>query len=392
MSPEPLDEETLLARAQELVPALAQRSAATEAARDVPSETIAAIHQAGLLRVLQPLQFGGLQGRFGLFSRIVETLAEGCAATAWVFAVLGEHQWIIGCLPERGQAEIWGDAPTAVASSSLAPRITAQRVGDGWRLSGEFPFSSGSTHAQWAIIGARCPEADSTISTRYLLVPRSEIEIVDDWHVLGLRGTGSRTLRLRDVVVPAHRTVPLRDLLVGTPPGAMVHPDYPLLRAPRGFLVPFSLPPVAFALGRRALAMTAATLAGRVSRGVTRLANSEIVQLKLAEAAAAIDTASLVLSVRRDESDAALLSGRAITMADAARNRRDITYGVQQVRAAVQGLAELNGARMVYDSDPLQPILRDVLTIATHNIFSPAATLVPYGRMLLGLPPDVGEA
>ena len=145
------------------------------------------------------------------------------------------------------------------------------------------------------------------MATRYLLVPMAEIEILDDWHVLGLRGTGSRTLLLRDVFVPDHRTVLLRDLMDGTPPGVAVHPDYRLLRAPRGALVPFSLPPVVFALGRRALAETAAALAGRMSRGVTRTAKSELVQVRLAEAAAAIETACLVLSVRREESDAALL-------------------------------------------------------------------------------------
>ncbi len=386
------DAEPLLAQARALVPVLGQRAAATEANRDVPRESVAAIRQAGLLRALQPKRFGGRQAPFGTFSRIVETLAEGCASTGWIYAVLGEHQWIIGCYPEQAQIDVWGNDPDAVASSSLAPREVARRTDGGWRLSGRFPFSSGSSHAQWAIIGARCDNGAGGMATRYLLVPMAEVEILDDWHVLGLRGTGSRTLLLRDVFVPDHRTVLLRDLMDGTPPGVAVHPDYPLLRAPRGALVPFSLPPVVFSLGRRALAETAAALAGRMSRGVTRTAELELVQVRLAEAAAAIETACLVLSVRRDESDAALLAGRAITAAEGARNRRDIAFAVRQIRDAVQALAELSGARTVYDADPMQPLLRDVLTIATHHIFHPSVTMVPYGRMLLGLPPPPGEA
>ena len=384
--------EALLQRARDLVPMLAEREIATEAARDVPAETIAAYHDTGILRALQPRQFGGLQLPFGVFSRIVETLAEGCAASAWVYAVLAEHQWIIASLPEQGQIDVWGERPNAVASSSLAPRETAKRIGGGWRLSGRFPFSSGCAHAQWAIIGARCEDAAGTTPTRYLLVPMNEIEIIDDWHVLGLRGTGSRTLMLHDVFVPEHRSVLLRDLLEGTPPGVQVHPDYDIVRAPRGYLVVFSLPPVAFALGRRALAVAAAALGGRISRGTTKLAESEIVQLKIAEASAAIDAASLLLETLRVQSLAVVASGRPISGEEVLRNRRDLTFGMQQIRTAVQSLFELCGARTTYDSDRLQPLLRDIMTIATHQAFSPLATLVPYGRVLLGLPPGAGEA
>jgi 3-hydroxy-9,10-secoandrosta-1,3,5(10)-triene-9,17-dione monooxygenase len=383
---------SLLDHARALVPALAERAAATEAAREVSSETIAALHATGILHVLQPRRFGGLQQPFDLFSRIIETLAEGCASSAWVYAVLAEHQWIIASYPERGQIDVWGDNPRAVASSSLAPRETATRTAGGWRLSGRFPFSSGCAHAQWAIIGARCEDAAGNTPTRYLLVPMHELEIIDDWHVLGLRGTGSRTLVLRDVFVPEHRSVLLRELLDGTAPGVRVHPEYDVVRAPRGYLVVFGLPGVAFALGRRALALTAAALSGRVSRGVTRMAESETVQLRLAEAAASIEVASLLFHTRRAESVAAIASGRAIGYDEVLRNRRDITFGMQQVRGAVQGLFELSGSRSVYDSDRLQPILRDVQTIATHQAFSALATQVPYGRWLLGLPPGAGEA
>jgi 3-hydroxy-9,10-secoandrosta-1,3,5(10)-triene-9,17-dione monooxygenase len=386
----------LLERARALVPDLAARAALTEADRCIPGQTIQEYHQAGILRALQPNRFGGWQLPFDVFSRVVETLAEGCAASAWVYAVLGEHQWIIACLPEQGQADIWGEDPLAVAASSLAPRETAQPTNGGWRLSGRFPFSSGCQHAQWAIIGARAPDAAGTQPTRYMLVPMDQIEIIDDWHVLGLRGTGSRTLALRDVFIPAHRTVALRDLLDGTPPGARVHPEYPLLRAPRGYLVPFSLPPVAFSLARRALALAPAILRARLSRGVRDLAESEIVQMRLAEAAADIELATLILHARRDESMAALAAaqagGRAIAAADILRNRRDVAFATARLRKGVERLVEVIGARTVYDSDPLQPILRDVLTIATHSVVQHQLAMVPYGRMMLGLPPGAGEA
>src|SRR5246500_4361776 len=270
----PVEERAMLERARELAPLLAERAPAAAAARQLPPETIAEYHAAGILRILQPKRFGGMQGRFSLFSRIVEELTYGCASSAWVYAVLAEHQWIIAQYPEAAQIDVWGDDPEAVASSSLAPRAPARRVAGGWRLSGRFPFSSGCDHAQWTILGAFLGEVGDPRHIAYLLAPLAEIEIVDDWQVLGLAGTGSKSLVLHDVFIPEHRCVMVSDLFAGTPPGALVHPEYPVLRAPRGFLVSYSLPSVAIALARRALDIACASLSRRVSRGVTKLAGS----------------------------------------------------------------------------------------------------------------------
>ena len=383
---------TLLDQARSLVPTLAEQVTATDANRSVPTTTLDAYRATGILRALQPRRFGGEQAPFDVFSRIVEILAEGCGASAWVYAVLGEHQWIIACMAEQAQIDVWGDDPAAVASSSLAPRETARATTGGWRLSGRFPFSSGCLHAQWAIIGARAEDSAGNKPTRYMLVPMHQIEIVDDWHVLGLRGTASRTLVIDDVFVPEHRTVKLADLMAGTTPGSLVHPDYDVLRVPRGYLVPFSLPAVGFSLARRALAHVPAAIRARLSRGVRDLADSEVVQMALGEASAAIDLATLTMHTRRDDSMAVIASGRPITADDIMRNRRDIAYATAQLRQGVEKLVEVLGSRIVYDSDPLQPLLRDILTISTHSVVHRQLAMVPYGRMLLGFPPGTGEA
>jgi alkylation response protein AidB-like acyl-CoA dehydrogenase len=256
-------------------------------------------------------------------------------------------------------------------------------VAGGWRLSGHYPFSSGCEYAQWAIIGTFLGEKGDPRHIAYLLVPLAEVEIVDDWQVLGLLGTGSKSLVLRDVFVSEHRCVMVSDLFAGTSPGASVHPDYPVLRAPRGYLVSYSLPPVAIALGRRALDIAGAALGRRVSRGVSRVAESEVVQIAIGEAAAAIDVATLLLHIGRESSTAAVSSGRRITEAEALRARRDMVYAQHQVGWALDRLCELGGARWVYDRDELGAIRRDVMTILTHHAASRQAAMAPYGRMLL---------
>jgi 3-hydroxy-9,10-secoandrosta-1,3,5(10)-triene-9,17-dione monooxygenase len=383
---------SLLTHAADLVPTLAAREAATNAGRSVLTDSIADFDRLGFFRVMQPREFGGHEEKFDLFSRLVEVLAEGCAASAWVYAVLGEHQWIIACMPRQAQIDVWGDAPDALACSSLAPRETARRVAGGWRLSGRFPFSSGCHHAQWAIIGAKAEDAAGNKPTRYMLVPMRQIEIIDDWHVLGLRGTGSCSLVLADVFVPEHRTVLLRDLLDGTTPGSMILPEYGLLRAPRGYLVPFSLPMVMFTLARRALKSVPAALRHRISRGVRAVAASEVVQMRLGEAAAAIETAVLIMHTRRAESMAAIDTGIAISPDAVLRNRRDVTFAAEQLRRGMDMLVEVSGARSIYDADSLQGLLRDAMTIGTHTAVSRQAAMVPYGQFMLGLPPAAGDA
>src|SRR5438132_14252535 len=155
----PEEERAMLDRARALVPILVERASAATAARQLPAETIAEYREAGILRILQPRRFGGTQGRFSLFSRIVEELTWGCASSAWVYAVLAEHQWILAQYPEAAQIDVWGDNPEAVASSSLAPRAGAKPVPGGWRLSGRYSFPSGCDYAQWAILGALLGEA-----------------------------------------------------------------------------------------------------------------------------------------------------------------------------------------------------------------------------------------
>jgi hypothetical protein len=367
----------LLARARALVPNLAARAQAATEARNVPDETIAEFRRAGLLRVLQPRRYGGYQASIGVFFQIVAALTQGCASSAWVYTVLGELQWVIALLPERGQDDIWGNEAEAVAAGSLVPRAQARSCQGGWRISGRYAFASGCMHAQWAIIGARREDAAGNESPCYLVVPMGEIEIVDDWHSLGMRGTGSRSLVLRDVFVPEHRSVSMRDVLDGTPPGRLVHPDYMLLRAPRYYLAPFALPGVAFALARKALSLLPPALHAR------GMAPSDILHMQLGEAAAHIETANLIFTTRWRDSVTRLDAGEAIEPADILRNRRDVALAFQLLKKGIDRLAAINGARTVYDGDSLQSALLDITAISTHIIVNEAAAMAPYGRWMM---------
>ena len=362
--------------ARALVPVLAARARAAEAAGEVPGETIAAFRAAGLTRVLQPRRFGGQGGPFALFSEIAETLAEGCAASAWVYAVFGEHAWIVASFPEPAQRAVWGPTPAALVCASLIPRTVATPAPGGWVLSGSFPFASGAAHADWAILGALCAGA-----ARYLLVPMRALRRADDWRVLGMRATGSAALVAEDVFVPAEHSVALESLLTGTAPGRAVHPDWGLLRAPRYLLVPYSLPAVAIGLGAGALAEAAAVLRTRRARGTVALADSEFVQVELGRAAAEMAAARALLHEGRTAAEAETTGPD--PAARLAAHRAGMAFAVDLVRRAVERLCGLCGTEMVRDGSALQGRLRDILTIATHGVVSPREAFGEAGRAML---------
>jgi alkylation response protein AidB-like acyl-CoA dehydrogenase len=376
-----VDPQDMLDRARCLVPLLAEREVAALKAREIPAVTMQDFRRSGLMRLLQPRRFGGLQSSVDLFSRIVEELANGCASSAWVYSVFGEHAWIIASMPEQGQIDVWDDNPDAVASSSLAPRSVAKTVPGGYKLSGRYPFSSGCGQAQWAIVGAFCDEPGR--EHRYMLVPMCDIEIIDDWEVVGLRATGSKTLDLNDVFIPDHRTALVSDMIAGNPPGRQTHPDYPLLSAPRFYLCVYSQMAVTLTLGRRAVDFVAETLWARVSGTGRRMPESELVQLKFSQSAAEIDAATLIFRTGRQAATEAVNARRTISAEEISARHRDVAFVYQLVRASVERLCDISGTSWVYDSSPLQGMLRDVLTTSSHGVVNPHMAMIPYGRLRL---------
>ena len=286
----------VLDRARALVPVLAARAADTERLRRVPDETIADFHRSGLFRVLQPKRFGGHELDFAVFATITRELARGCASSAWVYCVIEELFWVLACFPEEAQTEIWGEDPAALACAALLPTGTGVKDGDGYRVNGEWGFLSGSDHAAWVFLTAACDDGKGGREIRNFFVRASEVQFIDDWHVIGLAGTGSKSCKVDNLYVPAHRSVRYDDLLGGTAPGRRVHPQYSLCRAPRRYLTTFSITPVLVGLANRALELTTDMLRSRVHSGA--MPNEfEVVQQKVAESAAEVATANLILRI-----------------------------------------------------------------------------------------------
>ena len=217
------------------------------------------------------------------------------------------------------------------------------------------------------------------------LLPIGQVEIVDDWHVLGLCGTGSKTVVVKDKIVPAAFSVSIHELKTGTAPGAAVHKDNPMYRMPRNMVALFSLSTVNVGLAERAVAEFVGFTRERQSRGV-RVANLEAMQLMVAEATAQAETAALIGDHTLDRALTLVESRQDITAEDVAWSRRNASYSTQLAHSAVKLIFEAAGGSALYDKHPLQEIFRDAMAASAHLSLTWHRAAPPYGQIRLGMP------
>src|SRR5262245_33102039 len=257
----------LVERARALVPALLERVPEADRLRRIPDATIADFREAGFFRMLQPARWGGLEVEPRTFFDVQMTVAAACPSSAWVLGVVGVHSWQLALFPREAQEEVWGKDPESLISSSYAPTGKVTRVEGGFRISGRWSFSSGCDHCAWVFLGGFVPvAAGEKPDMRTFLLPRADYRIEDNWHVAGLKGTGSKDIVVDDVFVPEHRTHRLIDGYFLRSPGNEVN-TAPLYKLPFGQVFVRSVSTSAIGIAQGALAAYLEVAAKRVGAG-----------------------------------------------------------------------------------------------------------------------------
>ena len=375
-----------MGRARALVPALRERADRAEAAREMSKETLDDLHRAGLLRFHQPRRWGGMELDFVSLFDIPAEIGRGCASTAWNVANLGVHHWMLALYDERAQDEVWSDNPDALIASGIAyPQGRGRRVDGGFVITGFWNFSSGVDAADWNMLAVTVRDGERVIDHRMCLVPRSDYEIVDDWHVLGMRSTGSKSVRATDVFVPEHRALCMYLARGGGEfPGARVNPN-PLYRVPLSALGSHCLSAAGVGNAQAALELTIEAIRERsTSYTAMRMRDFQAVQLRVAAAGAKVDAARLV--IRTDCLDAQRIAGehRAPTVEEKLRFKRNVAYAMGLCTEAVDALHALAGANGIYDRYPIQRLFRDQHALTGHIGFSWDAQGGPWALVALG--------
>ena len=200
----------LLEKARALVPAIRERAQEAEDNGHIHDETIASFVDAGLLRILQSKDYGGYELSPEVFYDVQNIIAEGDMSAAWLFGVLGVHPWQVALFDKQAQDDIYGANNDTIVASTYMPTgaLIPNEDGSSYTLSGKWGFSSGSKHAEWIILGCVIPKAADAPpgppAMRNALVHKSNYTIIENWDVLGLKGTGSHDIVVKDAVVASH--------------------------------------------------------------------------------------------------------------------------------------------------------------------------------------------
>jgi 3-hydroxy-9,10-secoandrosta-1,3,5(10)-triene-9,17-dione monooxygenase len=371
--------ETLLHRAADLVPVLKQRARQAEDGRRIPEETVRDLKAAGLFNIATPARFGGSGHEIDLMFRVAMELGRGCGSTAWCYSVMSIHNWMAGHWPLAGQEEYFATGPDTLSSSGFAPRGKLTPVEGGFRLSGHWDFSSGADAGTWALLGAMGPAGPS-----FVLVPRPDYQVLDDtWFVSGMRGTGSKDVVVEDAFVPAHRLVAIAGL--GPSSGmAQVH-GRASYRVPAMGMLSYTLCAPLAGIAQGAVENFIERYKGKSGPG--RTADSQAVQIRLAESSVEVDTARLIVEHDTQRIVERAEAGETLGDFDAHTFRRNVSYVSRLCCSAVDRLFEASGGRSLYDSDPMQRFHRDVHAGAHQTALYWDAVAEAYGRAALGLPP-----
>lgn len=352
----------VLGKIDAILPDVARRAETADRNRKVPTETIEALAEANLLNLIAPKDVGGLEADFSVSSAVSRKLATACGSTAWVFAILAEGAWISALFSKEAQDEVWSGNPLVCAS--ILPLGTAEHVKGGYRVNGHWGYLSGSDYANWVILCAKSDTNTGDGPMIVFIVPKSDVTILSDWNVLGLRGTGSHGGIVKDLFVPDYRTMPLSAVMKGTTPGREVHPDYVLGRAPRQIVTAFSLTPVIAGLASHALKIGTKLMQ---SPSAASQPDWGSVQARYSEAVVEVSLANSILDTYSTRTDHMLRSGQPLTDADTAHTRLYASYMNRLAHQAIDKIAYISGSKWLYDSNAFQIVLRDAKAAASHR-------------------------
>ena len=379
-----------VARTRELIPELRERAAQTATDRRLPQVTIDSLRRAGSLKTLQATRNGGYALGIRSHLDVMSALGQGCGSTAWVAGVVQAHSWLMSHFPEQGQDDVYAGHADAVVSAVIGPRGKAVRTADGFRLQGVWPFGSGCERADWLLLGAVVFDADGNeVDQGDFIVPTSSVTIKDDWFVSGLAGTGSCTIVVEGVDVPAHRFLSLPGLIMGNSPGAGLHGDDWAQRCAPVPVLTIALCGGAIGIAKQALADFPSAIKGKI---IAYTADPQephpFTHIRIGDAASRIREGELLLYAVADELDATAQAAGEVPFLRRAEMRNDCATAVRRLLEGVEILFRESGATGVRTSSPMNRALADIQTINNHGLMKLETNQEMYGRLLLGLEPN----
>ena len=376
-----IDHDEIMRRVAAISPTLAAHARECDAARRLTVESMAAMVDAGMFRIPQPRRVRGYELSLRTLADAVTSLSEACPSSGWVLMVMGAHHWCLGSFPEAAQDEVFGDGRDGLVAGTLSSQGIASAADGGFRVEGRWQFCSGVDHAHWVILG--CADAATHRPSVHVVVPRADLEVDDTWHVMGLQGTGSKDVVAGNIFVPEHRSIDTRILFRGASPHAINHATN-LYRLSAEAMLSVSVSTAVLGSAKFALRQfIERTKERRVVLTGARKAEHGPTQVRLAEAAAEIHSADLLIHDTMGEFDRLMATGGTFDNDHRVRAKWHAAYAAELCRRAVARMFSGSGAHAVYAPSALQAAFRNVNVGAQHASidFDNSAELYARGRL-----------
>ncbi|MFZ5692987.1 MAG: acyl-CoA dehydrogenase family protein [Pseudomonadota bacterium] len=382
----------LIARIQKLAPEISARALKAEKAKRVPAETMDALRDANIFRMMQPKRFGGYEYGPAELARVGFELGRACGSTGWCGTLAVCFGWMVAFFPLEAQEEVWDDTDNLLAVSYV-PTPKVDVVDGGIKIAGSWPWASGIDSASWLILSALVPNKDGPPTLSWCLVPvRDVIVDHDSWNVAGLQGTGSKTLYITDpVFVPRHRILPLPAIFSGKVPGLDI-PDNVQAKFGYPTFGPTALvsPIVGMAQGAIDAFTDTARDAKRMARpGVfEKVAESSLIQSLIGQASARIDAARTLMVTSLREGQDIVNGGGTPDIELRVRIRRNHGFAARTSAEVVNEIFAKSGAAAADENNRVQRFWRDANTAALHASLDWDTLSALYGTYQLGLQPQ----
>jgi alkylation response protein AidB-like acyl-CoA dehydrogenase len=375
-----------LETARKLQPMIRAAAGEIEAARELPRPLFEALADAGLFHLAVPRAIGGAEIDLPTYVQVIEELGKADASTAWIVNQGAIFATYAARMPRDVARTIWIDTPRSVVANTPAPSAQAVVVPGGYRVTGRQGFSTGCRHAAWIAPHAQIIDNGQVRlerglpETRYMFVPVGEAELLDTWKVRGMRGTGTHHFAVRDVFVPAERTV-----LSATAP--LLEPG-PLYKVPRTLCFASGDAAVALGMARTCLEAFFELAGSKTPRAMPALLRDQsLVQVHVGQAEAALRSGRAFLMETVRDVWTTVASTGALTLDQRATLRLATTHGIRLAAQVIDTVYNAAGATAAYDDHPIQRHFQDIHVITQH-LQGRLAHYELVGRHILGLPVD----
>lgn len=352
------------------------------------------IREAGVIRMLQPKKYGGLEAHPREWAETIMKIAALDGSTGWVAGVVGIHPWEMAMADDRVQQEVWGEDADTWIASPYAPMGVLRPVDGGYVFSGRWQFSSGTDHCDWIFLGGMLGDEEGKALTPpvqyHVILPRSDYEIVEgSWDVVGLKGTGSKDIIVNDAFIPDYRVLPLAKISEGTA-AREAGLTNTLYHVPFSQAFPLGITAAVIGIAEGVLAHHLAYQKERVQVTGTKIKDDPYVLYAISEAAAEISASRTALldNISRfyDQAEA----GETSTFDQRAQGRRVQVQAAWRAVRAVDEIVNRSGGNGMRMTNPIQRFWRDAHMGMVHAIHVPGSVFHASALTNLEIEPPMG--